>query len=216
MNDLNEKTSENSFFEFLNKDQFLDLDQNNFLWEGDETQLLAVIKSLTFCNSSKELVGYITFWNTEIFLENKEISSFFEKLTKTEYNSLAVSAVFCYLKIKYQEQKKSLNYTAWIEILPIIVNPKVTDSLLDFLIKMEISYFLKITESGNEFMKAVSLYCRFIVVPYDYSWDLRGFSNLLTFLKIEKNTKKSLIIKTSEERSFNTLSNFVSNYHLTF
>lgn len=216
MNDLNEKTPENSFFEFLNQDQFLDLNQNNFLWEGDENQLLAVIKSLPFCNSSKELVDYITFWNTEFLLENKNNFSFFEKLTKTEYNSLAVSAVFCYLKIKYQQQKKSLNYTAWIEIIPIIVNPKVTDSLLDFLIKMEISYFLKITESQNEFMKAVSLYCHFIVVPYDSSWDLRGFSNLLTFLKIEKNTKKSLIIKTLEERNFNTLYNFVSNYYLTF
>ena len=81
---------------------------------------------------------------------------------------------------------------------------------------MKISYFLKITRSQNEFMKAVCLYCRFIVVPSDFSWDLRGFSNLLTFLKIEKNTKKSLIIKTLEEKNFNTLYNFVSNYYLTF
>lgn len=210
---INEK---NSFFEFLGKDCFLDLDQENFLWHGNEDQLLAVIKTIPFCNSSEGLVSFISFWNNNFLLADKETLRFFEELKGVNYNNLTVSALFCYLKVKYQQNNMSLDYTAWSQVVPILVNSKVSDAVLEFLIEMNIPYFLKITKSENEFMKAVLLHFSSINVPSNYSWDLHGFYNLLKFLRVKKKTINALIKKTVNRKSFFDIQNFVSNYNLNF
>jgi len=109
-----------------------------------------------------------------------------------------------------------LGYSEWGYVVSILLNPKISASVLDFLLEMRIPYFLKITETETEFMKAVSLHFHSIIVPYDYSCDLRGFYNLLKFLKVEEKIIKSLIEKTMNQKSFNEIPDFVSKYKLNF
>jgi len=212
-NKINEK---NSFFEFLSKDRFLYLDQDNFLWTGSENQLLAVIKTLPFCDSSEGLVSFISFWNNNFLLADKETLRFFEDLKKINYNKLTVSALFSYLKIKYQQNNRSLEYSEWAYIVSILLNPKISDIVLDFLLEMKIPDFLKITKTESEFMKAVRLHFQYITIPYDYSWDLRGFYNLLKFLRVKEQIINPLIEKTMNQKNFDEIHNFVSKYNLNF
>ena len=216
MNFRNKKNKKNEFFEFLGKDCFLDLDQNNFIWSGNEDQLLAVIKTIPFCESSDQLVGFISFWNNNFLLADQETLRFFEELKTISYNKLTVSALFCYLKVKYQQNNMSLDYTAWAQVVPILVNSKVSDAVLEFLIEMNIPYFLKITKSEKEFMRAVLLHFYSITVPSNYSWDLHGFYNLLKFLRVEEKTINALLEKTMNQKSFLDIQDFVSNYNLKF
>ena len=65
---------------FLSQGLFLEK-KNNFLWPGDDYKLLAIIKSLPFCESNEQLVGFISFWNNYFLLADRE-TLFFEKLKK--------------------------------------------------------------------------------------------------------------------------------------
>lgn len=210
------QNEKDEIFDFLNKDRFLALDQDYFLWHGNENQLLTVIKTLPFFESSEGLVSFISFSNNNFIIADNETIRFFEELKKINYNKLAISALFCYLKIKYQQNKMSLDYCAWSEIIPILVNPKISDEILNFLIEMSIPFFLKITKTENEFMKAVRLHFFSIIIPNDYSWNLCGFSNLLKFLRVEESRTNALIEKTRNQKSFDQLRDFLSNYKLNF
>jgi len=101
-------------------------------------------------------------------------------------------------------------------VVPILLNPKISASVLDFLLEMNIPEFLKITKTENEFMKAVRLHFHSIQIPYSFSWDLCGFSNLLKFLKVEESIINSLIEKTMNQKSFNELHNFLIQSKLKF
>lgn len=215
----NKKNEKNEFLEFLNKDCFLGLDQGNFLWHGNEDQLLAVIKTLPFCDSSEGVVSFISFWNNNFLLADEETLRFFENLKKINYNKLTVSTLFSYLKIKYQQNKqnnRSLEYSEWADVVSILLNPKISEIVLDFLLEMKIPEFLKITKTEKEFMKAVRLHFHSITIPYNYSWDLRGFYNLLKFLRVEEKTINSLIEKTMNQKSFNEIHDFVNKHKLNF
>ena len=142
-NKINKK---NEFLEFLNKDHFLGLDQGNFLWHGNENQLLAVIKTLPFCDSSEGVVSFISFWNDNFLLADEKTLRFFENLKKINSNNLIVSALFSYLKLKYQQNKQNnrpLEYSEWAYVVSILLNPKISDVVLDFLLEMKIPEFLK-------------------------------------------------------------------------
>ncbi len=180
-NKTNEKTK---FFDFLSKDHFLDLDKNNFLWPGNEDQLLAVIKALPFFDSSEKVVSFISFCNNDFILADQETLRFFENLKKINYNKLTVSVLFSYLKIKYKKNNGALEYPEWSYVVSILLNPEISDIVLDFLLEMEIPVFLEITETESEFMKAVCLHFLFINSPVNYSSDLHEFYNLLRFLKV--------------------------------
>lgn len=212
-NKINEK---NEFLEFLNKDCFLGLNQGNFLWPGNESQLLAVIKTLPFCDSSEQLVSFISFWNNDFILADQKTQHFFENLKKICYNRLTVSTFFSYLKIKYQQNNRSLGYSEWAYVVAILLNPKISDTVLDFLLEMKIPEFLKITKSESDFMKAVRIHFQFITIPYNYSWDLRGFYNLLKFLRVEESLINSLIEKTMTQKNFDQIHDFLSKHKLNF
>ena len=225
---MNFQNKKNKFFEFLDKDCFLDLDQKNFLWSGNEDQLLAVIKSIPYCDSSDHLVSFIYFWNNNFLLADQETLRFFEDLKTISYNSLTVSALFCYLKVKYKQNNMSLDYTAWAQVVPILLNSKVSDAVLEFLIEMNIlceaklrillakPYFLKITKSEKEFKRAVSLHFYSVPVPSNFLWDLRGFYNLLKFLKVDEKSINAVLEKTMNKKSFLDIQDFLSNYNLNF
>jgi len=216
MNFQNKINEKNEFFEFLSKDRFLGLDKNNFLWPGNEDKLLAVIKTLPISDSSESLVSFISFWNSDFHLADEETLRFFEDLKKINYNNLTTSALFSYLKIKYHQNNNFLNYYDWKYVVSILVNPKISTIVLDFLIKMNIPYFLKITQTEDDFMQAVRLHFYFINSLNNYSWDLRGFYNLLKFLKIEKSIINSLLEETMNQKSFKEIQAFVSKYNLNF
>lgn len=110
----------------------------------------------------------------------------------------------------------SLKYYEWAYVVSILLNPKISAIVLDFILEMKIPEFLKITKTEKEFMKAVCLHFQFIIIPYNYSWDLRGFSNLLKFLKVEESIINSLIEETMNQKSFNELRDFLNKYRLNF
>lgn len=177
---------------------------------------MAVIKTLPLFDSSEKLVSFICFSNNNFLLADEATLRFFEDLKKMNYDNLAVSALFSYLKIKYQENNWSLKYSEWAYVVPILLNPKISDIVFDFLIEMSIPEFLKITETEIEFMKAVCLHFHFIKIPYNFSWELRGFYNLFTFLKVEKSIINPLLEKTINQKSFDELRLFVKEYKFNF
>lgn len=210
------KTNEKKFFEFLSKDCFLDLDKNNFLWPWNEEQLLAVIKAFPFFDSSKKVVSFIYFCNNDFIFADQETLRFFENLKKINYNKLTVSALFSYLKINYKKNNRSLEYPEWSYVVSILLNPEISDIVLDFLLEMEIPVFLEITKTESKFMKAVCLHFLFINSPVNFFSGLRGFYNLLRFWKVEENFINSLIEQTMKQKSFDQLENFLSQYKLNF
>lgn len=196
------KNQKTWFFDFLSKDRFLDLDKNNFLWPGNEDQLLAVIKALPFFDSSEKVVGFISFCNNDFIFADQETLRFFENLKKINYNKLTVSVLFSYLKIKYKKNNGSLEYPEWSYVVSILLNPEISDIVLDFLLEMDIPVFLEITKTESEFMKAVCLHFLFINSPVTYSSDLREFYNLLRFLKVEESLINSLDRTNKETKKF--------------
>lgn len=114
--------------------------------------------------------------------------------------------------MKYTQNKGILSYDDWQKIIPILLEPDISDSVLHLSIELNVFGFLIKTKSLPEFITGIRLHFHSMTVPADYSWDLKGFKNLLQFLKVEKNIKDSLLKKMSNQRNFQEIKNFFNSF----
>ncbi len=210
-----DKNKQNDFF---NTESFLNNDKDRFLWVGNYEQLKILINCIPFCQSSRELIDFISFSNNDFIFETKETLILFENLKQIDYNQLVISVVFNYLQISYKQKNMSLDYAEWVDIIPILVKTETSNSVLTLLNELDVMEFLIKTKS--QFKIAVLLFfntffnTNFNTKPAfsSYSYDFQGITNLLTFLKVDKSLITSLIEKSLCQQNFNDLTQFLMKY----
>lgn len=167
---------------------------------------------IPFCNSSEQVINYLFFKYPGFLLEDKGMSNLFKKLKYYEFQPFVLSIIFSFLKITYIEKEGVLRYYDWAKIVPILVKPDQTFSVLNFFIKLNVFGFLIKTKSMREFIIGVRLHLSCFNIPDDFSWNLIGFDNLLQFLKVDKSTRNFLIKKTHHQKNFEELKKFFNSF----
>ncbi len=195
---------------FFNQELFLKKDKNRFLWLGNSEQLNVLINGIPFCQSSNELIDLIFFSNNNFISETNDTFILFEKLKKIDYNQLVISLIFNYLQINYKQKNMSLGYEEWVNIIPIFVKPKISNSVLSLMNELNVIEFLIKTKTKSQFKIAVLLYFNTISSFNSSYCDLKGIINLLNFLKVEKSLTKSLI---ENQKNFDDLTEFLMAYN---
>ncbi len=105
----------------------------------------------------------------------------------------------------------SLDFYDWLNLIPLIVHPEVTESIFIFMIKFNLFDFLLKTNTKYEFLTATRFYFSTLSKSdaYQRSWNLQGLSNLLKFLRVEPSVIESLIEKTSKQKNCNEIYKFL-------
>jgi len=199
--------------DFFSKERFLKKDKDRFLWLGSYEQLQVLINGIPFCQSSCELIDLIFFSNNDFIFETNDTLVLFEKMKKIDYNQLVISVIFNYLQISYKQKNMSLDYAEWAKIIPIFVKPETSNSVLSLMNELNVIEFLIKTKTKSQFKIAVLLYFNTISASNSSYWDLQGITNLLIFLKVDKSLTKSLIEKSSYQKNFNDLTQFLMTYN---
>ncbi len=203
--------------DFFNTEGFLNNDKDRFLWLGNYEQLKILINCIPFCQSSGELINFISFSNNDFIFETNETIVLFENLKKIDYNQLVISVIFNYLQINYKQKNMSLDYAEWVDIIPILVKTETSNSVLTLLNELHVMEFLIKTKTKSQFKIAVLLFFNtfFNTKPAfsSYSYDFQGITNLLTFLKVDKSLIKTLIEKSLCQQNFNDLTQFLMKYN---
>lgn len=196
--------------EFFNKDNSLKNDKERFLWFGNLQDLDVLINCIPFCDSSFELIDLIFFSNKNLIFENEQTFILLEKMKKLNYTPLVISVIFNFLQINYKKKNMSLNYGERVKIVPILVKPKLSNSVLNLMSELNVLDFLIKTKTKSQFHIAVLLYFNTIYsfnTPY---CDLEGICNLLNFLKVDKYLIRSL---TDNQKDFDDLKKFLTSYN---
>ncbi len=206
--------------DFFNTEDFINNDKDRFLWVGNSQPLKVLINGIPFCQSSPELIDFISFSNNNFIFETDETLILFENLKQIDYNQLVISVVFNYLQINYKQKNMSLDYAEWVGIVPILVKTETTNSVLTLLNELDVMEFLIKTKTKSQFKIAVLLFfntffnTNFNTKPAfsSYSYDFQGITNLLTFLKVDKSLIETLIEKSLSQQNFKDLTQFLDTY----
>ena len=202
--------------DFFNTEDFINNDKDRFLWVGNSQPLKVLINGIPFCQSSPELIDFISFSNNNFIFETDETLILFENLKQIDYNQLVISVVFNYLQINYKQKNMSLDYAEWVGIVPILVKTETTNSVLTLLNELDVMEFLIKTKTKSQFKIAVLLFFNtfFNTKPAfsSYSYDFQGITNLLTFLKVDKSLIETLIEKSLSQQNFKDLTQFLDTY----
>ena len=141
--------SENDKNYFFNTYTFLQLNDKNFVWLEILDFLVIMLTVIPFCISSKQVINYLFFKYTDFLLEDQGMSNLFKKLKYYEIQPFVISIIFSFLKITYIEKEGVLKYYDWAKIVPILVKPDQTFSVLNFFIKLNVFGFLIKTKKGS-------------------------------------------------------------------
>ena len=141
--------SENDKNNFFNTYTFLQLNDKNFVWLEILDFLVIMLTVIPFCISSKQVINYLFFKYTDFLLEDQGMSNIFKKLKYYEIQPFVISIIFYFLKITYIEKEGVLKYYDWAKIVPILVKPDQTFSVLNFFIKLNVFGFLIKTKKGS-------------------------------------------------------------------
>ena len=202
---------QNNKDDFFYDSRFLQLNEGYFLWNGTFDFSEIILNALPFCESTSFLIDFIFFSNYNLIIEEKTSILFLKHLKEYNYNNLAVSIIYYYLKTIYRE-KKFLTYNEWEKVLSGLFQPNLTDSVLFFLEKFNIINFLLETETENQFIAGAVSYFKIIAISAKKSSDLKEIKNLLKFLKVDQSLIESLVKKTSTQANFKDLTDFLITY----
>lgn len=202
---------ENNKDNFFDDSRFLQLNQGYFLWNGSFGLSEMILKALPFCESTSFLIDFTSFYNYNLIIEEKNSILFLKHLKSYNYNDLAVSIIYYYLKTIYRE-KKFLTYFEWEKVISGLLQPNITDSVLFFLEKFNIINFLLETKTENHFIGGAVSYFQIIAISAKKSSDLKEIKNLLKFLKVDQSLIESLVKKTYTQANFKDLTEFLIKY----
>lgn len=205
---MEQKNDKNDFFD---DSKFLQLNQGYFLWNGTFDFSEIVLNALPFCESTSFLVTFIFSSNYNLIIEEETSILLLKDLQRYNYNNLAVSVIYYYIKTISRE-KKFLAYHEWEKVISGLLQPNITDSVLFFLEKFNIINFLLETETENQFIAGALSYFQIIAISAKSSSDLKEIKNLLKFLKVDQSLIESLVKKTYTQANFKDLTDFLIKY----
>lgn len=85
-----------------------------------------------------------------------------------------------------------------------------------FLNKIDLAQFLTKTKNEKKFKAATTFYFVGLEMRYRSYSNLAEINNLLEFIRVNEEDRKSLIQKSSEEKNFKNLKKFLLNYNFNF
>lgn len=213
-NEKNEPKPENirAFADFFSYSYFIKKNNDQHVWPGNFNLSEVIIESIPVCTSTTEIISFICYTNKRFLLENEEVLLLLKKLETWNYDKLAISVLFFYLKTQYDFKKKPLGLCDWLVIIPVIIQPDISNSVFVFLNKMELAELLIKTNTESQFLKALIFHLQDRFSSAQGISNLLGITNILKFLKVEQILIDSLIEKTYKEKTFHNIVNFLKTY----